>query len=297
MERPILGRGVRDDFYRAVLSFADGDLLDAVDRARVAAASDPKNLVYSASVTHLEYRIVNGQPSAYASPEGFRAFVRGGGNIPLYENTSAALRAAYREYDSIRVLDIGTGDGLALIPALTGNIRHLDVLEPSAPLLSKLEEQLQASGHAYRAFQTTLQDFVCTCGERWDVVQATYSLQSLPFDERAPLVRWLRAHAGRLLVAEFDAPDFRDPTARQRVEYVVERYQRGLAEYPGDETVIQGFLMPIMWSYFDPSVARMNYEQPITEWTRLLADAGFEQIVSRPIYPYWWATAHVIDAR
>lgn len=259
--------------------------------------SEPANPVYAASITHLENRIAHGQASAYASPEGFQAFARGGGNIPLYANTSAALRAVYGEYDSIRLLDVGTGDGLALIPALTRNVRRLDVLEPSAALLGSLEQQLQVAGQQHRAFHSTLQDFARTSDDTWDLVQATYSLQSLPFEERLPMIRWLRAHTDRLLVVEFDAPDFRDPTARQRVEYVVDRYQRGLAEYPGNETVIQGFLMPIMWSYFDRSVARLNYEQPIAEWARLLSQAGFEHIGSRQIYPYWWASAHIIDAR
>jgi len=286
-----------DDFHRAVLAFADSNLPGAVDGVRAAAARAPDNLVYRASIIHLEKRIASGQASAYASPEGFQAFVRAGGNIPLYATTSAALRAAYGEYDSVRLLDIGTGDGLALIPALTDNIRRLDVLEPSAALLGSLEQQLQAAGQPYRAFHSTLEDFVRTSSDRWDLVQATYSLQSIPLDERPAIVRWLRAHTERLLVIEFDAPDFSEPTAPERVDYVVERYQRGLAEYAGNETVIQGFLMPIMWSYFDRSVARLNYEQPMAAWTQLLAEAGFEQIASGPIYPYWWATAHIIDAR
>lgn len=283
-------------FTLAVNAFADGDLNVALAHIR-AAAGDPANPVYAASITYLENRLNHGAANAYASPEGFQAFVRGGGNIPLYENTSAALGSVYREYMAFHLLDIGTGDGLALIPALETTIDRLDVVEPSAALLENLERQLREMELPYRAFQGTLQDFAAQTGEHWDVAQATYSLQSLPFDERPAMLRWLREHTDRLLLVEFDAPDFRNPLAPERIQHVLARNQLGLAEYAGNDTVIQGFLMPVMWGYFDRSAGRLNYEQPAAAWSQQLGEVGFATVTTRLIYPYWWADAYLLDAR
>ncbi|KXK22682.1 MAG: type 12 methyltransferase [Chloroflexi bacterium OLB15] len=284
-------------FGEAVNAFADGDLNAALTYIREAAAHDPENLVYAASVTYLENRLAKGAANAYASPEGFREFVRGGGNIPLYENTSAALRAVYRQYTAFSLLDVGTGDGLALIPALTSTISRLDVVEPSAALLENLEAQLQQLGQIYRAFHGTLQGFAANSSDHWDVAQGTYSLQSLPFEERPHMLRWLREHSDRLLIVEFDAPDFRNPLAPERIQHVLARNQLGLAEYAGNEVVIQGFLMPVMWGYFDRATGRLNYEQPVPAWVQQLGEAGFKQVTTELIYPYWWASAYLIDAR
>ena len=76
-----------------------------------------------------------------------------------------------------------------------------------------------------------------------------------------------------------------------------ERYERGLAEYEGDALVVQGFLMPVMCGYFDPSNARPNYEQPIRDWQAEMARAGFARITQRTVDEYWWSRACLIDAR
>ncbi len=284
-------------FILAVNAFADSDLHLALEHIRAAAALDPADPVYAASSVYLGNRLASGAANAYASPEGFQQFVRGGGNIPLYEKTSAGLRAIYRQYTAFSLLDVGTGDGLALIPALTTTIRRLDVVEPSEVLLKNLESQLRQIGQEYRAFQGTLQDFAATSTDRWDVAQGTYSLQSLPFDERPAMLRWLREHTDRLLVVEFDAPDFRNPLAPKRIQHVLARNRLGLAEYAGNDVVIQGFLMPVMWGYFDRSAGRLNYEQPIAAWEQQLGEAGFAQVNTELIYPYWWVNAYLIDAR
>ncbi len=284
-------------FALAVNAFADGDLAAALAHLQAAKVGDSANPVYAASIIYLENRLKNGAANAYASPEGFKKFVRGGGNIPLYQKTSAALRAVYQELKAFHLLDIGTGDGLALIPALVPTIARLNVVEPSAALLATLERQLQDYGPPYHAFHGTLQAFAAQTDKHWDLAQATYSLQSLPFDERPAMLRWLREHVDRLLVVEFNAPDFRDPLAPERIQHVLARNQLGLAEYAGDQAVIQGFLMPVMWGYFDRSAGRLNYEQPISAWTQQLGEVGFEKITTRLIYPYWWADAYLIDAR
>jgi hypothetical protein len=82
-----------------------------------------------------------------------------------------------------------------------------------------------------------------------------------------------------------------------RVAFMVDRYERGLAEYLDDGGLVaQGFLMPVFFGAFDRSAARTNYEQPIAAWEADLRAAGFSQVARRPLYDYWWATAYLVDA-
>ena len=54
---------------------------------------------------------------------------------------------------------------------------------------------------------------------------------------------WLRAHCRRLLIAEFDVPDFAEQFAPARATYVSERFAQGVAEYADDGGLVaQGFL-------------------------------------------------------
>jgi hypothetical protein len=52
----------------------------------------------------------------YDQPAAFTAFVRGGGNVVLYERLSARLADGYDKTQLATLLDIGCGDGLALVP-------------------------------------------------------------------------------------------------------------------------------------------------------------------------------------
>jgi hypothetical protein len=82
------------------------------------------------------------------------------------------------------------------------------------------------------------------------------------------------------------------------VRYVVDRYETGLSEYAGDGGLVaQGFLMPVMFGYFDRTSARTTYEQPIEAWEKELRDAGFETVEKRLLDDYWWASACLLDAR
>src|ERR1700738_5146124 len=74
----------------------------------------------------------------YDQPAAFTAFVRGGGNVVLYERLSARLADGYDKTQPETLLDIGCGDGLALVPALesAGHLpARLDLVEPSVALL------------------------------------------------------------------------------------------------------------------------------------------------------------------
>jgi hypothetical protein len=307
-----------DIFRNALIAYGGEDYAAALRLAQQAAQADPTNAVYAAAIAYLQRVMREGKAHVYVSPEAFAAFIRGGGNVPLYANTSAALKRVYESYASLSLLDIGVGDGLALLPALMPNVHHLDVLEPSLAMLNQTTAALNARGIDHRAINATVQQLMASSlspwgrgqgeGAEWDVIQSTYALQSLRPEERPRVLAWLRAHGQRLLIVEFDAPDFQHPSqgsepceglaTPERVRYFVEHYQRGLAEYADDGGMVaQGFLMPVFFGGFDPGEARVNWEMPIAEWTRLLREAGFAEVQTETVYDYWWATAVVVDAR
>lgn len=287
-----------DAFRHALLAYGQRDYADALRLAQRAARLEPANAVYAAATVYLERVKREGKAGVYASPKAFGAFIRGGGNVLLYARTSAALRHIYIGYAGLSLLDVGVGDGLALLPALTPNVHRLDVLEPSPAMLDQTVAALNARNVHHRAINATVQQFMETATDRYDLIQATYALQSLRPEERPRVLAWLRARCTRLLIAEFDAPSFTDMYDPQRVRYFVERYRRGLAEYGGDDGLVaQGFLMPVFFGGFDPGEARVNWEMPIAEWMRLLREAGFARVRTEPIYDYWWATAVLMDAQ
>lgn len=288
-----------DHFYLALLAFGADDFAGGAAFAHRAADLEPDDLVFAEAAVYLDRVSQHGKAGVYVDGEAFAAFIRGGGNVGLYAAASDALRRVYIDYESLRLFDVGVGDGMALLPALTDNIARLDVLEPSTAMLSRTTAALDARGISYHAVNTTLQDYIADgTDQTWDITQATWSLQSLPPADRPDVLRWLRAHTDRLLVAEFDVPDFAENYAPERVRYVVERYRGGLAEYVGDSgQVAQGFLMPVLFGYFDHTAARTNWEGPIAAWVETLRAAGFETVRAHQLFAYFWADAYLIDAR
>ena len=297
-------------FYVALLSWADGDIAGAADHAWAAARLQPDSRVFGAAVRYLARVLTAGQAGVYVDGAAFAAFVRGGGNVGLYAALSAALHAHYTACGAgFSLLDIGVGDGAALLPALTDHVVRLDLVEPSTAMLAHASAALTARGIAHSAVNATIQDFMAqdtARRERWDIIQATFSLQSLPPEDRPAVLAWMRSYGARVLIAEFDVPEFASMFAPDRVRYVVARYERGLAEYdsagsPSDsadsESVEQGFLMPVFFGYFDRSAARTNWEGPLQGWTDALRGAGFTAVSVRSLYDYFWASAFLIDAR
>jgi hypothetical protein len=287
-------------FYQALLAFSEQDLPRAAGLATRAAAAAPSTLLYSAAASYLARASAGGRQGVYLAPEAFSAFIRGGGNLPLYEATSAALRAVYQQSGAASLLDVGVGDGLALLPALAATIARVDLIEPSAALLEQTSARLRERGVPHRPFNRTLQDFAATApaGDSWDIIQATFSMQSIAPGERGPLLAWMRERGQRVLIAEFDVPHFTAMHAPDRVEYVAARFEQGLAEYADDGGLVaQGFLMPVMFGYFDRTAARTNYEHPLREWADQLRAAGFAEVRAQQLYPYWWAPAFLLDAR
>lgn len=288
-----------DAFYLALAAFHAEEFDAAARFARRAAQLDAAHWVFAQAAAYLDRVVQHGKAGVYVDGEAFAAFIRGGGNVHLYAAVSAALREVYAAYPTLALLDIGVGDGLALLPALTESVSHVTLLEPSAAMLARTAESLRARGVEFTEINTTVQQFLQQGAEaRWPVIQATWSLQSVPPEERPAIFAWLRAHGERVLIAEFDVPAFAAQLAPARVQYIVERYARGLAEYEGDGGVVaQGFLMPVLFGYFDASAARTNWEGPLDEWVTQLRAAGFTQIETRLLYRYFWADAYLIDAR
>lgn len=285
-------------FAEALRAFAADDLASAAAAAARAAAADPASRLAREAAAYLARVSSEGKANVYMSGEAFGVFIREGGNVPLYQAVSAALREVYAEYTNASLLEIGVGDGLALLPALTPSIHRVDLVEPSAALLVGVSEALETRGIPYRAFNGTIQAFAKSRSGHWDIAQATFSLQSLPPAERPATLAWLREHAERLLIAEFDVPARGEGLDPARIAHFAERYEQGLAEYDGpDNLVAQGFLMPVFFGYFDPSAARTNYEQPIAAWEDDLRAAGFTNVARRHLYDYWWATAYLLDAK
>jgi SAM-dependent methyltransferase len=235
----------------------------------------------------------------YADPAAFQRFIEGGGNVGLYAAAEEALRRIYAGLQPRRALDLGCGDG-RLTSALVGpGLDHLDLVEPSAPLLDAATARLAGTGPAVAPHPVTAQQFLDRPdherGERWDVVQSTFALHALEPAARRSVLSTLAASVGRLVIIEFDVPELADRSA-DHAAYAVERYAAGIAEYADDELVVRGFLVPVLVGQFDPAQPRHTWEQPVAAWASDLVEAGFHDVRHRPLHDYWWAPAHLIEA-
>ena len=129
-------------------------------------------------------------------PDAFAAFVDGGTNPALYRATATALGAGRARPQS--VLDIGTGDGRALVAFLDelgARPARIDAVEPAPDLAARLTARLADRGLAGRLHPTTLQRFSAdlAADARWQVGVATFSLHTLAPDERRPCLGAPRA--------------------------------------------------------------------------------------------------------
>jgi hypothetical protein len=280
----------------AMLARAAGHPTVAVHHANRAVARDSAE-VYAQVARYLADRAQPSLAAIYASDESFAAFIRGGGNPALYRAVSRALHAAHEQLGpSSSVLDVGVGDGRALLPGLARPLQRLDLVEPSAELLARATAELTRRGIVHTAHAMTLEAFSASERPRWQLIQATFSLQSLAPVERARQLRWMRDHTDRLLVVEFDVPPAGEPKTAARFRYLVERYRVGLEEYRGDGGLVgQGFLVPMFLAAFEGNGG--NFEAPIATWVADCKAAGFAHVETAPLAEYWWAPAVLVDAR
>ncbi|MBM4342367.1 MAG: class I SAM-dependent methyltransferase [Deltaproteobacteria bacterium] len=283
----------------ALSAFAASDVGRASALADQAAAVHPEPLAIAAAA-HLRQVVARGSVDVYASPDGFAAFIRAGGNVPLYRETSAAYAEALRQHRALPALDLGTGDGRALLPALEQVSARVVAVEPSAALAGELRARADARTLAVEVLEATAQAITrdpALRSARFGLCASTFALQSLPRADRMQVLGWLRDHCRTLAIAEFDAPDLSPPYADDTLRDLVARYRRGVAEYAAcPEPAVSGFLMPVLFGYFAAGRSRTVWEQPVGAWISDLRAAGFLRVRSRPLFPYWWAEAHWITA-
>ncbi|WP_432849024.1 class I SAM-dependent methyltransferase [Amycolatopsis sp. CA-161197] len=239
------------------------------------------------------YLATDGSGPVYDQPAAFTAFIRGGGNVALYSRLSAELAARYAALHPESLLDLGCGDGLAVVPALAQSSfrpARIDLVESSAALLADVDLP-----DANR-FEATAQSFLGANGSTWNLAQSTFAMQSMTPPVRAAVLRELRPRTETLVLAEFDIPVL-DEGSPEFLESLVTRYERGVAEY-GDQAslVAQGFLMPVLLGVA-AGAERTNWEQPALAWVAQLEIAGFTDLTIEPLTDYWWSPAVLITAR
>lgn len=292
-----LDEGLEVGLLDALRALRDGDARQA--QRALSEAGD--SLLGIALGRHLDRQ---GAATVYDQPAAFEAFIRGGGNVRLYRHTGAALASLYREHHAMSLLDIGCGDGLALLSALEqggADIVRLDVIEPSNALRSAALRTLSAHpGDAWdvHAWSMDLQTFVerLPPGAHWSLAQATFALQAIAPDERVASLAKLRDRVDRLAIVEFDVPDL-DPGSEAYLLSLAHRYERALSEYDADrELVAQGFLMPMLLGQLDASRPAHNWEHPFEQWVGQLKQAGFAQVEVRDVDDYFWAPARLLVA-
>ncbi|WP_244667735.1 hypothetical protein [Xanthomonas sp. D-99] len=108
--------------------------------------------------------------NAYDEPRAFEVFIRGGGNLALYDAVSAELANLYDALRPSTLLDIGAGDGMALVPAIeaSGHVPdQMDVVEPNEMLLGKLIASLPL----VQGYRMTMQNFLegVDAEDHWDL--------------------------------------------------------------------------------------------------------------------------------
>jgi hypothetical protein len=295
-EQPIDDKVIDLD-VKCLTAVADGRKDEAQDFADRAA--DSGSVLGVALSTYLRSSHRHG---VYDQPAAFEAFISGGGNIHLYGRASTVLAAAYPGVASL--LDIGCGNGRALVPALqmAGSAAPgaVELVEPGADLLEHCVGSIQSAGLPVQitGWQMGLTAFLEAAPRagRWQLAQSTFALQSIEPAERLLALRTLAPLVDRLIVIDFDVAAER-PRSRSHIRGLAARYERGLAEY--DETrdlVAQGFLMPVLVGQLSPDIPRTNWEHTSAYWASHVADAGFGNIEVTALADYWSAPAFVLTA-
>jgi hypothetical protein len=279
---------------------AGGDRASAVEAADRAAAEAPEGLLALALAGYLRERAEDAA-EVYADPVAFQAFISGGGNIDLYAAVSRTLAERYRQIHASNILDFGCGDGRAVYPAVATVDRAgltLDLVEPGAALLAAAITRGRALTATVRHHRRTAQEFVATLAPDfagWDVVEATFALSAIPPREADEVLARLRPYARRLVILEFDVPEFSEE-GDGRLSYLVDRYERGLAEYAADrDLVARGFLLPVLVGQVEPGHPRSTWERPARDWAQVLRDAGYGSVAVEPVHDYWWAPAVAVS--
>lgn len=290
----VVASDVESALYLAVWAWSVGDVVTAHRAAVRARRGDPEGELARLLV---EFTSGDAGGGVYESPAAFRAFIRGGGNVGLYEAVAGVLREVYRRERPGSVLDVGAGDGLALLPALGGQRFRVGVVEPSAALLAETTAGLERLGVVHESWQVTAQEFVAAHAGRWDVVQSSFALQSLCEADKREVLSWICGHASRFVLVEFDVPEVDDVWDPVWFADCVARLERGLREYGTDRDLVGvGFVLPVVLGKFSATTPPANHEVSIARWRELLGEAGFGGIRVRRVADYWWRPAYAVEA-
>lgn len=291
-----------DHLAESIVRHSADDLEGALAAALRARAAAPESRLCRDAVRYLEMRREGRSGELYARRDAFGAFVSSGGNLPLYDRVRTLLTARLRQVAPATMLDIGSGIGTTIVPVASALDAPplLTLVEPSTALLETALAFAQDQGLAPDAYPYPIEDVLPRTTERWDVVLATWSLHTLAAPTRAEVLAALSHRCDRLLLAEFDdqSGSFEHAAAPARIRHIAERYEVGLAQYPGKEgeRVRHSFLLPVFYGYFREDSRRTTYEQPISAWEAELGDAGLTVVRRELIHPYWWADAYLIEA-
>ena len=276
----------------ALLAIAAADRVGAL---RIVAAAADAAPAARLPVALARYLRAEADGDVYSSPDAFERFIDGGSNRGLYDALHAHLRARYDALGPASLVDLGSGDGRVVRAVLGGSIERVDLVEPSEALLALAVEAVAASGVAAHGHAVTAAAFLATSDGRWDVAQSTFAIHTMPAADQAGVLGVLAERAGRVVLAEFDVSAFADRSP-EHAAYAADRYERGLAEYDGDDAVAQGFLMPVLVGQFEPGAVRHTHEQSADAWVAELRAAGFATVTVHRLHPYWWADAIVLEA-
>ena len=231
------------------------------------------------------------QANAYDAPSAFEAFIRSGGNIALYRAVSSTLARLYDHHRPHRILDIGTGDGMALVPAVaeaTHAPREIDIVEPSEQMFAKVAGSLPIHAGYNQRFEVFAEGIAQEA--HWDMAQSSFALQSIPPVARIDALRKLARHVDRLIVIEFDVPDL-SPGSRDLHESLAARYERTAMEQEEHvDLVVSGFLVPMLLGQLRATTPS-NWEQPASAWLDELTLAGFRTVKVEHVHEYSWAPA------
>lgn len=243
--------------------------------------------------------------SPYDQAAAFQIFINGGDNVPLYDRVSRALADLYDSEETLSLLDIGAGDGRAIIPAMQMaycDIERLDVIEPSVELLDSLRSNIERAGFSARSkfsfSNLKAQNFFMEPGPDrwWDLVQSTFALQSLPPDERHEVLLALRDKTEKLAIVEFDVPEH-EAGSIEEMSSIATRFELGLKGYGSNAPLVAGgFLAPILLGKVRDPGRRHNWEQSARGWWAELERAGYRVTYQRSLYPYSWSEAFLMVA-
>jgi len=262
--------------------------------ARAALAARVDRPLLNAALT--AYLAETGDGTVYDQPAAFTAFIRGGGNVALYDAVSAALAERYRRFGVTTLVDLGCGDGRAVVPALAAAATSLEVtlVEPSRALLDAALTAL--AGRSATAHATDATTFTANLATTFDLAESTFALHALPHDERSAMLTALREHVSRLVLAEFDFPAH-PVGGGEHLTFLADSYERGLAEYDTErELVAHGFLMPVLTGQLAPGARRSTWEQPATAWVAQLTACGYRDVTVEPLCEYWSSPAFLLTA-